>query len=40
MAKANKKVKKKTPKKEPLNVSFEEALRLSIHTKIPKKKKA
>lgn len=39
MAKAAKKPKKKTAKKEPINMSFEEAVRLSIHTKIPKKKK-
>jgi hypothetical protein len=42
MAKAAKKAKKKTPKKETptkLNMSFEEALRLSITTKVPKKTK-
>lgn len=42
MAKASKKAKKKATEKEAppaLNMSFEEAIKLSIQTKIPKKKK-
>jgi hypothetical protein len=41
--KTNKKAVKKAPAKEKplkLDMSFEEAIRLSIQTKIPKKKKA
>ena len=43
MKKASKKTKKKAPKREKptkLDMSFEEAIRLSIHTKMPKKSKA
>lgn len=42
MAKATKKAKKKTVKQDPplaLDMTFEEAIRLSIQTQIPKKKK-
>ena len=41
MGKANKKARKKTAKKEPLtklDMTFEEAIKLSIQTKMPKKK--
>lgn len=42
MGKAVKKAKKKAVKHDPplkLDMTFEEAIRLSVHTKIPKKKK-
>ena len=43
MGKATKKTTKKAVKKEPplkLDMTFEEAIKLSIQTKLPKKKKA